>query len=528
MNVPIKVTRLIFLFCLLALSLSLFSESAIAQQIEAEYVQQTAAQYAAQYREANIWIIPIRGDIMPSLAAFVRREARNAVNQGADYIIFEIDTFGGRVDSALQITSFITSLRNVRTIAWVNNSEHSMGVSWSAGALIAFSCDDIFMASGTSMGAAAPVIAGPDGGTGAGEKTVAAVRSQIAALAERNGHPVGLALAMVDFDVELWEVEVDGKIMALTIGDLERMERDARGGTQVIERIGIISPAGKLLSLTAGEAERFGLLTGRAESREELLSKLGITGEITESAPSASDSIISFLTSGPVQAILILLALVMLFLEFQSPGFGIPGVTALISFLIVFGSSALLGRVGSLEIILFLLGLGLLAVEIFVLPGFGVMGISGILLVGISLLLSMQDFVIPRFEWEWTLLGRNAVVVSIGLVTSILVIALLALMGPKIKLFDRLMLKTTISGTSGGPDPDSPAGKKIEAITDDDENFAELIGKTGITNSVLRPSGKAVFDDKTYDVVADGEFIEAGTNVIVRRVFGSRIVVKKV
>ncbi|MDR3249146.1 MAG: nodulation protein NfeD, partial [Treponema sp.] len=168
------------------------------------------------------WIIPIRGDIEPSITAFVRREGRKAQAQGAAYIIFEIDTFGGRVDSALQITSYITSLKNARTIAWVNSGEDSMGVSWSAGALIALACQDIYMAPGTSMGAAAPVTIGADGSAeGTGEKTVAAVRSQIAALAERNGHPVEMAKAMVDYDVELWEVLIDGQMTALTLQELE-------------------------------------------------------------------------------------------------------------------------------------------------------------------------------------------------------------------------------------------------------------------------------------------------------------------
>ncbi|MDR2177982.1 MAG: nodulation protein NfeD, partial [Treponema sp.] len=123
----------------------------------------------------SAWIIPIRGDIDPAMVTFVRREAGKALTGEADFIIFEIDTFGGRVDSALQITSFITSIKNARTVAWVNTREGSMGVSWSAGALIAFACADIYMAAGTSIGAAAPVTIGADGGAdSAGEKTVAA------------------------------------------------------------------------------------------------------------------------------------------------------------------------------------------------------------------------------------------------------------------------------------------------------------------------------------------------------------------
>jgi membrane-bound serine protease (ClpP class) len=302
--------------------------------------------------------------------------------------------------------------------------------------------------------------------------------------------------------------------------------------------VGIIAAAGELLSLTAGEAVRYGLAAGLTGSRENLFSALGITG-VTESAPSVWDDVISLLTSGPVQAILILLGLVMIFLEIQSPGFGIPGVTAVIAFLVVFGSSALLGRVGSLEIILFLIGIGLLAVEIFVTPGFGVMGISGILLIGFSLLLSMQDFVIPRFDWEWALFGRNALVVFAGLLAAVSGIAVIALVGPRIRMFDRLTLKTQITGTAGGPDPESPAAKAIAAsdensgiasgyALEDEENLAGLVGKIGVADSILRPSGRAVIDGKVYTVEADGEFVDSGRGILVTRVRGNRIVVKRV
>ena len=481
-----------------------------------------------QLENASVWIIPINGDIDPFMAAFVRREARRALNNNADYIIFQIDTFGGRVDSTLQITSFITSIRSARTVAWINTSETSMGVSWSAGAIIAFACTDIFMASGTSMGAAAPVIAGPEGAQAADEKSVAAIRSQITALAERNNHPVGLALAMVDIDVELWEVSVDGNTGAFTLSELERMEREVVNGRPAIERIAIISEPGKLLSLSSGEAIRYGL-AGHANDESALFSLLGISANVTASNPSAADTIISILTSGSVQAVLILLGLVMLFMELSSPGFGIPGTIGVLCFLLVFGSGFLLGRVDSLEIILFLIGLGLLAVEIFIIPGFGFVGISGILVIGASLVFSMQDFVIPRFDWEWQLMGRNAMVVFLGIFLSVLGIAILALLSPRIKIFDRLMLKTRITGTAGGPDPgDEKTISAISIIDKDEENYAELVGKIGVADTILRPSGKMVINDRVYSVEADNEFIEAGRGVIVTRVRGNRIIVRRV
>jgi membrane-bound serine protease (ClpP class) len=483
-----------------------------------------AGQAADTVTSKAAWIIPIQGDIDQSMAIFVRREARKALDAGAAFIIFEIDTFGGRVDSALQITSFITSIKDARTIAWVHAGGESMGVSWSAGALIAFSCADIYMAPGTSMGAAAPVTLAADGSAeGAGEKTVSAIRSQMAALAERNNHPVNLALGMVDYDVELWEAEVDGETRVLTLAELERLENDTSVRT---ERIAEISPRGKLLSLSGGEAFRYGLVRALVDDRSGLLSTIGSTGEIGESVPSVTDGIISFLTSGAVQTILIVLGIVMIFLEINTPGFGIPGVVAILAFAVVFGSGALLGKVGSLEIILFLLGVGFLAVEIFILPGFGVMGILGLVLIGLSLVLSMQDFVLPRFEWEWTLLGRNAVVVAVGILAAIAGIAGIALLGSKIWIFDRLTLKTRITETAGGPliEEAPERAKPVEGASD----YGSLLGKIGVAVTTLRPSGRVEIDGEVYSVEADGSFVDPGRGVKVTRVRGSSITVRLV
>ncbi|MDR1443830.1 MAG: nodulation protein NfeD [Treponema sp.] len=477
-------------------------------------------------RGGTAWIIPIQGDIEPSLTAFVRREGRKALDQGAEFLIFEIDTFGGRVDSALQITSFITSVKNARTIAWVNSGEGSMGVSWSAGALIAMACQEIYMAAGTSLGAAAPVTVGADGQTeGTGEKTVAAVRSQMAALAERNNHPVEIAKAMVDYDVELWEVSIDNEIRILSLQELELMEKEAGGGGPKPERRGVISPAGKLLSLTSGEALRYGLVRGLAADREALLITIGAASPAVESAPGAADGIISLLTSAPVQALLIVLGLVMIFLEINSPGFGIFGVTAILAFVTVFGSGAMLGRVGSLEIVLFLIGLGLLVVEIFITPGFGLMGISGFMIIGFSLILSMQDFVIPRFDWEWTLLGRNAVVVFISLIAAITGIAVIALLGPRVRLFNRLTLTTQITGTAGGP---IPSGIPAQEGAGGQNIYQSLLGKTGVAATPLHPVGRVEIDGEVYEAQAEGLFVESGRGVRVIKVRGSTVMVRLV
>ena len=461
-------------------------------------------------------LIPIKGDIEPSLGAFVRRQARSALSEGAEFLIFEIDTFGGRVDTALQISSFIGSIKDAKTIAWVRIGPESLGVSWSAGALIALSCNEIYMAPGTSIGAAAPVTMSSTGETKkADEKTVSAVRSQMAALAEKNDYPVALALAMVDEDVEVWEVQIGKERRVLTSQEVERLEQEKN---RLVTRIGIVSPKGKLLSLTAGEAVRYGLARGIEDDSTSLVQTIGAEGPLSERTPGFADTLVSILTSSTVQTLLILIGLIMLFLEINTPGFGVPGVIAIIAFLVIFGSNALLGTVGSLEMLLFLLGVGLLAVEIFLIPGFGITGICGIVLIGLSLVLSMQDFAIPTLPWQWELFGKNLVIVAVAVILALAGIAVIILMGTKIKTFDWLTLKTKLVGTAAGSEPENETIK----------NYSSLIGKQGTTISILRPSGKALIDDQVYVVEADGAFIQQGTKIEVCRVRGNIIVVRSV
>jgi membrane-bound serine protease (ClpP class) len=138
----------------------------------------------------------------------------------------------------------------------------------------------------------------------------------------------------------------------------------------------------------------------------------------------------------------------------------------------------------------------------------------------------MQDFIIPRFEWEWALFGRNALVVFASLLSAVTAIALIALFSPKLRIFDRLTLKAQIVGTAGGPDPDGD--NFMPVVKEDEENYTALIGKIGVTDSALRPSGKAVFDEKVYTVEADGEYVDLGRGIVVTRVRGNRIIVKRV
>ncbi len=473
-----------------------------------------AAVSPAFAEEPGVYIIPVNGDIDRALTVFIRRSLAAADAADAGTIIFEINTFGGRVDSALQIATLIGSTK-AETIAFIPAIPESTGVSWSAGALISFSCNRIFMAPGTSMGAAAPVYQSTEGMQAAEEKTVSAVRAQMAALAEKNGYPKDAALAMVDSDIELVEVEINDRIMLSSAAELDLLkeETEAAGGT--FKKGRTVSAEGKLLTLTSNEMLRYGISSGNPEDREQLFALLELENpDVTEAEESGPDTLITIITGSALTTILIILGLGALYMEITSPGFGIPGTLAIIIFAVIFISNGMLGYVGSLEILLFIAGIVLLVVEIFLIPGFGAAGISGILLIAASLLLSRQGFVLPEFEWQTEILKKNLLTVGIGVFGSIIFIAVIIQLFPRVGFLNRLILQTRQMPADG-------------YTMQQPETAGTRIGSTGKAVTTLRPAGKAVFSGETVVVETDGDFLEAGTPVVITGADSNRIIVKK-
>lgn len=464
---------------------------------------------------ANVFIIPIKGDIDRALTVFIRRSLAKAEESGAETIVFEINTFGGLVESALQITTLIGSAE-AETVAYIPAIPESTGVSWSAGALISFSCDKIFMAPGTSMGAAAPVYQGTDGMQAAEEKTVSAVRAQIAALAEKNGYPKPATLAMVDSDIKLSEVEINGILHLAAEDEIELLKEETEISGGIFKKGRVISDKGKLLTLTSNEMLKYGISSGAPENRTALYEMLGLENPAEiEAESSTPDRLITLITGSALTTILIMLGLGALYMEITSPGFGIPGTLAIIVFTVIFVSNGMLGYVGSLEILLFIAGIILLVVEIFLIPGFGAAGISGILLIGVSLLLSQQAFVIPEFEWQIDLLKRNLLTVGTGIFGSIILIFAAMLLFPRIGIFNRLILNASQQQDQG-------------YSAQRPETASAMIGRQGTAKTPLRPSGKAVFDGESLVVETDGGFIESGRTVEIIKADSNRYIVKEV
>jgi membrane-bound serine protease (ClpP class) len=262
--------------------------------------------------------------------------------------------------------------------------------------------------------------------------------------------------------------------------------------------------------------ERYGVSSATVADLEALYELMGIRAtSVGALEPSAPDRIVSVITGAAVTSLLVLIGLAALYMEITSPGFGLPGTIAIIAFLVIFLGGALLGTVGSLEIILFLLGVILLVVEIFLIPGFGVTGISGIVLMVVALVLSRQEFIIPRVPWEWTIFLKNLRNVGFGFAGSLVLLVVILRLFPRTPGLKRLILESS---------QETIAGYTVQSL----ETSALLTGRKGTAVTALRPAGKADFDGEILVVETDGEFIEQGSAVEVIEVSGNRIMVRRV
>lgn len=400
----------------------------------------------------TVYSLPIQGEIEPGLAVFVARGLALAErNDGV--VLLEINTFGGRVDAATEIKDLIFRSK-VPVIAYVSER------AWSAGALIALAAPKIAMAPGSSMGAAEP--------RPMEEKTVSALRAEFEAAAERWGRDRRLAAAMVDASV-------------------------------VVEGL---SEAGKILTLSAQDALDYGMADLMAGSVHEALVLSGYdVYELVELKPHWAENIARFLTNSTISSLLLTLGFLGLIFEITTPGWGVPGTAGLICLGLFFGGRYVAGLLGWEAILLFLVGLLLLLLELFVIPGFGIAGILGILGVFGSIILAFGD------------LQTALINLSIVLVVTIAAVILLWKRLSQSRLWKRLVLFHSESPQAGYRAP---------------ADLSHLVGKQGVAITPLRPSGTCVIDGQRYDVVSDGGFVKAHTRVEVVLTEGTRVVVREV
>ena len=435
-----------------------------------------------------VYTIPIHGMIEPALLYVIRRGAAEAEQVNAQAVVFLMDTPGGTVQAAGDILKVIQGMK-VPTITLVENQ------AISAGAIIALSTKQIYMTPGSLIGDAMPIMMTPFGGVqemseDLKEKAVSAVAAMIRASAEAGGHDKELAEKMV------------------------RREMEFKIGEEVI------SPKGQLLTLTNVEAEKeFGnpsktlLSSGTVRDLDELLERLGLAdAEVRPLEVTRAERLARVIAA--LAPLFLIGGLLGIYIEIKTPGFGLPGILGITCLVIFFWGHHIAGLAGMEEVILFALGVILLAVELFVLPGFGLVGVAGIVLILWAVLSAMiQRF--PGGPWypSWPQLQAPLLKLSIALVGTLALAALVSRFLPDTPFFRRLVLAKTVRRAEG-----------YAASSD----TASLLGLTGTCVTALRPAGTARIGGRRMDVVTQGDFIEQGAAIRVVESHGHRLVVEPV
>ncbi len=453
----------------------------------------SSVSFAQNDEEANppsVYVFPFEGEVEIALTHVFERGFREAEEKDVSRILIEVDTPGGRVDAALEIIDMIIDSKTPTTILVT-------GDATSAGALISIAADEIYMVTGSSIGTAAPVMLGGGESETMQVKINSYLLAKVRGICEKRGYSeekTNIILAMVDKDMEVKDPNDPDKY---------------------------ISKEGKLLTLTALEAEKIGFIQAVVKNREEALKRMELEDAnliILKEHP--FEKVARFLSSTTISSLLIMVGFLGLFLEFRTPGFGLPGIVGIMAITFFFWGHTIASLAGFEGPLLFLLGILLLSVELFIIPGFGLTGILGIICVFASFVVTMLDRPItsPHFfeTFEFSDLYSSLFITTISMLVGGSIAMILPFLFP-------IATKTRM-GTWMFLDEQEDREKGYQSAADDVNSF---IGKRGISKSVLRPAGIADIEGKRVDVVSVGGYIPSHTPVEVIKVEGRRIVVRQ-
>lgn len=442
-----------------------------------------AGAWEAQCRSL-VYRLHINDEIGSSTWQHTRRALEEATARNADIFLLHLNTYGGEVGAA---DSMRTALLHapMPVVAFVDNNAAS------AGALIALACDSVFMRPDASMGAAT-VVSGADG-TAMPDKYQSYMRAIMRATAESHGKVPGPDSTMVwRRNPLIAEAMVDTRVTVPGLIDSTRV-----------------------LTLTADEAVRWHYAEGKAETIDDVLAGLGITDyDIATFRPSWVDWLMGFLTNPAVQGMLIMVIVAGIYFELQSPGMGFPSMAAIIAALLYFMPMYLTGIVDSWVVIVFFAGAVLLCLEVFVIPGFGVAGITGIAAMIVAVIAGLlENFALPSGgEIDLGVIWRAMLTFCCALALAIGAIALLMskygsrLVGRRTELTHQQRVADGYIGVDTAP--------------------SRLVGREGVAATALRPSGKVEVDGEHYDAVALGGFIEAGSRVRITKFENAQLYVR--
>jgi membrane-bound serine protease (ClpP class) len=427
--------------------------------------------FCQTFAQTKVYQLDLKDEINPAAWRSTRKAFEDAEKQNAKIFIINMNTYGGLLDYADSIRTKIINSK-LKTIVFIDNNAAS------AGALISIACDRIYMNQGANIGAAS-VVNGK--GEVLPEKYQSYMRGLMRTTAEAKGRNPKIAEAFVDPDVEVEGINVKGKV----------------------------------LTLTTQEAIKNGYCVAQASSINDVLKMEGLTDfKIIKYTPTFTDNIIGFFTNPAVSSVLILFIIGGIYFELQSPGIGFALVVAVIASLLFFAPLYLEGLAANWEILLFVIGIVLLILEIFVIPGFGIFGILGIVCIvtGLAMSLILNDFFDLSVSGSEKI-TQSFLIVLVSLVISIFISVFFGGNLLKSKAFKRLSLND---------EQNSSEGYQIH------KPEISLIGKNGKSITDLRPSGKVEIDGERFEALSIDGFIENGTEVVVTKIENYNLSVKRV
>ncbi|PYK97439.1 MAG: hypothetical protein DME19_16395 [Verrucomicrobia bacterium] len=447
--------------------------------------------------QKKVYVLPIRDDIMPPIVYLVRRGVKEAMEAKAGLLVLDMETNGGRVDTTREIIGILNQFKG-DTATYVNKD------AFSAGAFISVATKRIYMAPESVIGAAAPVILSP-GGDGIQavpdtyeKKMTSAVKAMVRTSAEKNGYNIAVVEAMID--------KTKGLILTNVMN----------GVTNAV----VIAKEGEILTLTNTEAERpYGdpprplLSSGTVASIDQVLEKLGYTGAArVDIKPTGVERLAMWINM--ISPLLLIIGIAGIYIEFKTPGFGLPGIIGIVAFALYFFGGYIAGLSGLEWIAVFLLGLALVALELFVFPGTVALGLGGAVLMLVALVMAMVDVypgmpAIPSFE-RLELPLRDLFIAFAGGAGAVFVLSRWL---PKTSIYGKL-----VSQTASG----------VSTVADLEQKQQLRIGQTGVAVSPLRPGGKAQFGEQILDVISQGEMIDKGRRVKIIGHSGTEAVVEAV
>ncbi|QDU59777.1 hypothetical protein Pan216_06090 [Planctomycetes bacterium Pan216] len=469
--------------------------------------ESTAAEDILYVEAVRPILVKLEGAFTGRLHQYLLRRLKQASSEGSDLLFVQIDSTSGEVAAADGIAHALKSWPG-RTVAWV--PKQAIGVA----TYTIFGCDELIIAPDAEIGGFEI--------SKASKEEYQALADSAVDMSKGGKYPEAFVRGFVDPNVSVFEVRNKANPNLISYKTAGELENPVVANEWDKARRGPLKEAGISLTMNGKTALSVDVAAGEASTRDELKSLFDISGTIPTLQPGWVDALVDGLTSVGGTVLLLFIGLTCLYIEFQMPGFGIGGLVATICFVLFFWSRFLSNQAGSLEVTMFLLGLILIAVELFVIPGFGITGFAGILLLFGSLLLASQSFIAPSNDEEsWEMLTNLSIILGV-----IFLFAGAAVASARYLPAFPYLRHMVLAPPEQVEENDAEASYYGEEESGAASQYDHLLNQTGVAMSTLRPAGRMELDNEYFDVVAQGEFVDAGTPVKVVEVYQNRIVVR--